>query len=421
MIKTLLVFLLIFIVIVTIHEFGHFYFARKAGILVREFAIGMGPKLFAKQGKDGVTYTVRMLPLGGYVRLAGLGEDSEVIQPGMQVSLSFNESNVVTQLNTTEHSDAQALPIQVDQVDLTHDMVIRGIPIGETEIRTFLVDKKARIIEPDGTSVSVAPYEVTYNAAKPLGKMMTNFAGPMNNFILSILTFIIVAFIAGGVPSSESYIGELSDDGAAMKAGLQTGDKVTQIGDEAISSWTDLVLAVQSKPGETVDFEVVRGQETLTIPVTIDAATNGENQVGRIGVMHYNENNFLKKITYGFTQTWAVIMAVVSTIFNMFKTGFNINHFGGPVAMAQMTNEVVQDGFLTSLSFLGLLSANLGAFNLLPIPALDGGKIVLNIAELLRGKPISQEKEGIITLIGALILITFMIAVTWNDISRLFS
>ena len=120
--QALIVLLLVFTVIVSIHEFGHFYFARKAGILVREFAIGMGPKLFSHQGKDGVLYTIRMIPLGGYVRLAGLGEDQDAVQAGMQVGLVLNEAGLVTRINTSKVALEDEVPVQVDQLDLTDAM-----------------------------------------------------------------------------------------------------------------------------------------------------------------------------------------------------------------------------------------------------------------------------------------------------------
>ena len=126
------------------------------------------------------------------------------------------------------------------------------------------------------------------------------------------------------------------------------------------------------------------------------------------------------KLLYGFITTWGVITGVFEVLASMLMNGFNLNNFGGPVAMAQMTSQVVSFGWLTILNFMAYISANLGVFNLLPIPALDGGKIVLNLIELVRGKPLSQSKEGIITLIGAILLIILMVAVTWNDIQRAF-
>ncbi|MCW6659816.1 RIP metalloprotease RseP [Aerococcaceae bacterium NML191292] len=422
MLKTVFVFLLVFSVIVVIHEFGHFYFARRAGILVREFAIGMGPKLFAKQGKDGVMYTIRMLPFGGYVRLAGLGEDEDAVKPGMTVGLTFNETGEIIQINTRDQAQNDELPVQVDSVDLREKMSIQAIPIGQEEVVSYSVNKKARIIEPDGTSIQVAPIEVTYNSATPWHKMLTNVAGPINNFILSIIVFMIVGLTSAGVANQGSYIGQVVEGERAALAGLQAGDHVVAINDASVNTWMQLVMAIHQAPNETLNLTVKRGNVTETIQVKVAAEIDERTKetIGRIGITPEYKTSIVDRLMFGFTQTWAVIVQLITVIASMFKQGFNINQFGGPVAIAQATGQVAKSGWQDVLMFMGMISANLGVFNLLPIPALDGGKIVLNTIEAVRGKPISQEKEGIVTLIGVAILVAFMIAVTWNDISRLF-
>ncbi|WP_338489079.1 site-2 protease family protein [Ruoffia tabacinasalis] len=138
---TLLVFLVIFSIIVVIHEFGHYFFAKRAGILVREFALGMGPKLFSKQGKDGTTYTVRLLPLGGYVRLAGLYEEDE-IQAGMEVGLEINDNDQVSLINLSDNFSVDEMPVRVDNVDLIDEMIIEAVPVGQTDIVKYSVAKK---------------------------------------------------------------------------------------------------------------------------------------------------------------------------------------------------------------------------------------------------------------------------------------
>lgn len=422
MLKTVIVFLLVFSVIVVIHEFGHFYFARRAGILVREFAIGMGPKLFAKQGKDGVMYTIRMLPFGGYVRLAGLGEDDDAVKPGMTVGLTFNEAGEVIQINTRDQAQGDELPVQVDSVDLRQAMMIQAIPIGQDDSVQYSVSKTARIIEPDGTSIQVAPVEVTYNSATPWNKMLTNVAGPMNNFILSIVVFMIVGLTSAGVANQGSYIGQVVEGGAADVVGLQAGDHVVAIDNQPVDKWMQLVLTIQASPNKTLEFTVERGETTEKIAVAVASEIDERTKepVGRIGITPQYQTSIIDRLMFGFTQTWAVIVQLITVLASMFKNGFNINQFGGPVAIAQATGQVVKSGWQDVLMFTGMISANLGVFNLLPIPALDGGKIVLNTIEAVRGKPISQEKEGIVTLVGVIILVAFMIAVTWNDISRLF-
>lgn len=417
---TLLVFLVIFSIIVVIHEFGHYYFAKRSGILVREFALGMGPKLFAKQGKDGTTYTVRMLPLGGYVRLAGLYEEDE-IQAGMEVGLEINDNDQVSLINLSDNFSVDEMPVRVDNVDLIDEMIIEGVPVGQTDIVRYSVAKKANIIEADGTKLPVAPREMRYESASVWDKMMTNFAGPMNNFILSIIAFTLVAFMSG-IPNTDSVIGEVVDGSVAQEAGLVDGDRVTEVDGQSVSEWSELVLLIQEKPNEALAVSVERDNETFDTTVDVQAVTDEQSgeEIGQIGIIADREFSFASSITYGFTATWGVITGVLGVIGSMITSGFNINNFGGPVAMAQMTDQVVSLGLPVIINFLAMLSANLGVFNLLPIPALDGGKIVLNAIEAVRGKPLSESKEGIITVIGVLIMVVLMIAVTWNDINRAF-
>ena len=419
--QTIIVFLIIFSIIVVIHEFGHYYFAKRAGILVREFAIGMGPKLFAKQGKDGTTYTLRMLPLGGYVRLAGLNEE-EAIQPGMQVGLQLDANDQVTVINTTDRGEIDELPVQIDQLDLSREMFIQAIPVGQLEPVRYQVSKTAQIIEADGTRVQVAPLETRYESANVWQKIMTNIAGPMNNFILSIITFAIVGLLMPAVPNNTSEIGAVIENNPADQAGMLAGDRIIEIDGEEVSTWTDVLESIQALPGETVPVIVDREGEEIILTIEVASAQVGEDgeTIGLIGIYAAQKTGILDRALYGFTATWGVITSVLGVIAGMFTNGFDINMFGGPVAMAEATSEVVNQGYTTILYFMAFLSTNLGIVNLLPIPALDGGKIVLNLIEAVRGKPLSQEKEGIITIIGVIFLFVLMIAVTWNDISRVF-
>ena len=417
---TLLVFLVIFSIIVVIHEFGHYFFAKRAGILVREFALGMGPKLFSKQGKDGTTYTVRLLPLGGYVRLAGLYEEDE-IQAGMEVGLEINDNDQVSLINLSDNFSVDEMPVRVDNVDLIDEMFIEAVPVGQTDIVRYSVAKKANIIEADGTKLPVAPREMRYESGSVWNKMITNFAGPMNNFILSIIAFTIVALMIG-IPNTDSVIGEVVDGSVAQEAGLVNGDRVTEVDGQSVSEWSDLVLLIQERPNEELQMTVERENKTVDTVVNVQAVTDEQsgNEIGQIGIIADREFSFGSSITYGVTATWGIITGVLGVIGSMITSGFNINNFGGPVMMAQATNQVVSLGLPVIINFLATLSANIGVFNLLPIPALDGGKIVLNAIEAVRGKPLSESKEGIITIIGVLIMVVLMVAVTWNDINRAF-
>lgn len=240
----ILTFIIIFGVIVVVHEFGHFYFAKKSGILVREFAIGMGPKIFSHIDKEGTTYTIRILPLGGYVRMAGWGDDKTEIKTGTPASLTLNKEGIVTRINLSgKQLDNTSLPINVTAYDLEDKLTITGLVLSET--KTYSVDHDATIIEEDGTEIRIAPLDVQYQNASVWGRLITNFAGPMNNFILGLVVFIALAFIQGGVQDLSTNQVRVSENGPAASAGLKNNDRILQIGSHKVSNWEQLTAAVE--------------------------------------------------------------------------------------------------------------------------------------------------------------------------------
>ncbi|MDY5973702.1 RIP metalloprotease RseP [Streptococcus hyovaginalis] len=416
----LLVFILIFGVLVVVHEFGHFYFAKKSGILVREFAVGMGPKIFAHTGKDGTAYTIRILPLGGYVRMAGWGDDKTEIKTGTPASLTLNKEGVVTRINLSQRQvDQTSLPMNVTAYDLEDRLTITGLVLEET--KTYPVHHDATIVEEDGTEVRIAPLDVQYQNATVWGRMITNFAGPMNNFILGTLVFILLMFVQGGTPDPETNQVRVTDGGAMQMAGVKDGDRILQIGSSQVSNWEDLTVAVDKttqnlKKGQSIDVLVKAqdGQEK-----TLSVTPKSSNGSFIIGVMPGLKTGFMDKVVGGIRESWQGATVIIRALKNLI-TNFSLNKLGGPVAMYQMSNQAAKSGLVDILYLMAMLSINLGIFNLVPIPALDGGKIFINIIEAIRRKPLSQEVETYITLAGVGIMLILMIAVTWNDIMRAF-
>lgn len=419
--KALLVFLLIFSVVVVVHEFGHFYFAKRAGILVREFAIGMGPKIYAHRGKDGTLYTVRLLPLGGYVRMAGFEEEDE-LKPGMVVGLVTNKQEVVTKINTSKKINlTQAIPIEVTHYDLVDALTITGFVNGnEQDERTFSVEKTATIIEEDGTELRIAPREVQFQSAKLWQRMLTNFAGPMNNFILSFVIFTVLAFAQGGVQDLNStVISGVGEDTSAQAAGLKAGDKITKINEKSVTNWSELTQAVQSAKDQDLTIDYQQGDESKTTTITPKKVEQNGQTAYQIGVSAPINTSFSAKVIGGVTMSIDSFTRIVKALGSLIQS-FSLDKLGGPVAIFEISSQAASQGWITVLSVMGMISMNLGIFNLLPIPALDGGKLVLNIIEGVRGKPLSQEKEGIITLVGFGLMMVLMVLVTWNDIQRFF-
>ena len=398
----LIAFLFVFSIIVIIHEFGHYYFAKKAGILVREFAIGMGPKIFQVR-KGETVYTLRLLPIGGYVRMAGHDEDEQEIKPGMMITIVLDSENIVQKLNFDDKLIIEnSVPFQIEDADLHKDMTLTGYFINSEEKVTLTVSKTATIVESDGTEVVVAPVERQFNSAT--------------------LVFIIVGFMQGGVPTNDAIIGQVTEDSAAQVAGLKEGDKVLSIDGVEIHSWDEMTKIVRSSADKALAVTIDRNGKTEEVQVTPKAveASDG-SKVGQFGVTRILKNDILSILAYGFTQTVSVVVLVLSALGSLFTRGFNLNQLGGPVAIYSMTSQVAKNGFIDLLAFMGMISANLGVMNLLPIPALDGGKLVLNVIEGIRKKPFDPEKEGYLTIAGAIFLFALMLLVTWNDIMKLFN
>lgn len=414
----ILTFILVFGIIVVVHEFGHFYFAKKSGILVREFAIGMGPKIFAHIGKDGTAYTIRILPLGGYVRMAGWGDDTTEIKTGTPVSLTLADDGKVKRINLSgKKLDQTALPMQVTQFDFEDKLFIKGLVLEEE--KTFAVDHDATVVEADGTEVRIAPLDVQYQNATIWGKLITNFAGPMNNFILGVVVFWVLIFMQGGVRNVDTNQFHIMPQGALAKVGVPETAQITKIGSHEVSNWESLIQAVETetkdKTAPTLDVTISEKGSDKQVTVT------PEDSQGRylLGVQPGVKSDFLSMFVGGFTTAADSALRILSALKNLIFQP-DLNKLGGPVAIFKASSDAAKNGIENVLYFLAMISINIGIFNLIPIPALDGGKIVLNILEAIRRKPLKQEIETYVTLAGVVIMVVLMIAVTWNDIMRLF-
>ncbi|MFV0556345.1 MAG: RIP metalloprotease RseP [Lactovum sp.] len=409
----IIAFIFVFSIIVCIHEYGHMFFAKRAGVLVLEFAIGMGPKIFSHRGKDGTYYNIRLLPVGGYVRMAGWSFDDIEIKKGTAVSLQI-ENEKVKKVNLSERLELEnSLPLLVTEYDFENKLYIKGEYLGEE--KSYEVDSEATVIEEDGTELRITPNDRKYASASVLNRILINLAGPVSNFILGLFVFILINFMQAGVPSERPVIGTVYENYPAMAAGLKSGDLILEVNAVKVESWTDLSEEIHSS--KTKDIQIKYKRDNQEKEISILAEKSGNNYV--IGITPSLDTGFLVRLSAGFKDTFSTMTLIVRALGELI-TQPDLNDLGGPVAIFEVTGQAASLGMASLLSLLASLSINIGIFNLLPIPFLDGGRILLVLIEWVRKKPLAPEKEQLILYISAIFLIILMLAVTWNDIMRAF-
>lgn len=333
--RTAISFIIIFNIMVFVHEFGHYFFARRNGIKVHEFALGMGPAILKKQVGD-TLYALRALPIGGFVKMEG--EDDESNDPQ-----SFSNKS-------------------------------------------------------------------------PWQRFQVIVAGSINNILLAFLALFLVPILSGnGVITTN--IDAVVPDSPAYQAGIEAGDKLYSINGQKISIFFESSMAIEQAEGPT-EFVVIRGGEQKTLTVT--PAFDEKEQRKIVGINYGIRNDVLSIASFTFKQMVFFMKAVVGFLVSAIRGRASMDEVAGPVGLVTIVGETAKFGWLNLLNLLGILSLNLGIINLLPIPALDGGRLMFIIIELIRGKPVSKEKEAWVHMIGMVLLLLLIGFVTFNDIAKLF-
>ncbi|HOA34926.1 MAG: RIP metalloprotease RseP [Dethiobacteria bacterium] len=331
--QTLIAAVIIFGILVFVHEFGHFIAARLNGVRVLELAIGMGPRVISRQ-KGETVYSLRLFPLGGFCRMLGENPD-EINEPG-------------------------SLP---------------------------------------GTA--------------PARRAAIMAAGPVMNLLLSILLFFIIFYFIVGVQYLDrSTIGNVLPGTPAESAGLQEGDEIAAINGEPVEKWEEVVRVIEKHPGEELVLLVRR--DGMIKEFTLIAEPSPESGKGKIGITPLVQKyQFRRALGSSFEQFGMII----ASIFQVF-TGQVPLDITGPVGIVITIGAVARTGIVNLLWLTALISISLGLVNLLPIPALDGGRLLFILIEALRGRPIDPEKEGMVHFIGFALLLLLILLVTYNDLLR---
>ncbi|OWA33798.1 RIP metalloprotease RseP [Saccharibacillus sp. O16] len=414
---------LMFFVVVTVHEWGHYYFAKRAGILVREFAIGFGPKLFAYK-RDETTFTLRMLPLGGYARMAGEDPELDPIQPGQTIAVRLSDEGVVKKIYLDQLDNRRnVVRGEIEWIDLEERMQIRLNVDGETQ--HLEVDRQADIVS-RGQELQVAPKDRQFRSKSVGKRALAIFAGPLMNFVLAFVLFLIYVQVSG-VPDDKATgveVAEVVAGTPAAAAGLQKGDVVQTIDGQPVSGdLTKVTELVNASGGKEVQMSVERGKEKLEIPVTpkMVKASDGREvlQVGIALSQLKRSASFTESFQFAGDSFVKGSTAILDALRKLVFERFDINQLAGPVGTLQATGQVASQGIDQMIIWTAFVSINLGIFNLLPIPMLDGSRLIFLGIEAVRRRPIDPNKEGMVHFVGFALIFLLMIAVTYNDILRI--
>ncbi|MDF9841346.1 MULTISPECIES: RIP metalloprotease RseP [unclassified Paenibacillus] len=419
MVRVVFLTVLMFFVLVTVHEWGHYFFAKRAGILVREFAIGFGPKLFSYRRGE-TQFTLRLLPFGGYARMAG--EDPEIVEigQGQMIAIRLGQDNKVKNIYLDSlDTRRNVIRGEAQFTDLEDELKIRLDVDGE--VTTYDVHPQAMMIK-GGQQIQIAPKDRQFGSKTVGQRALAIVAGPVMNFILAFVLFALHLQLAG-IPIENPTVVRIGDISAGMpaeEAGLKVGDIVVSVNGEQIGGdYMKMIELTSASKGKEMDWVLQRGSETYEVTM-IPRTMEGE-EGGKVGITRDVET---RKAGFGETisKSGTAMVSTTELIFTGFKrliNNFNMDEVSGPVGTFQMTGQIAMQGIDYLTYWAAILSLYLGIFNLLPIPALDGSRLVFLGVEALRGKPVDPNREGMVHFVGFALLFLVMIAVTYNDILRL--
>lgn len=446
-VETVLALLLTLGILVTLHEYGHFWVARRCGVKVLRFSVGFGKPLFSWYDRHGTEFAIAAIPLGGYVKML---DEREGPVPEELKSQSFN-----AQPPSRRIAIASAGPIanfifaifaywllsvvgfttlapivgEIEQGSVAQRVGLQsGMEIHAVDGHrvTSWRDINMRLLERTGEFGPVA-FEVSEGGSK--GQVTGTLDGwslsddapnPLAEFGLSPQR-----------PDIPPVLGEIVADGRAKSAGLEVGDRIESVNGEPVSNWFALVRAIQQAPEETISLGVVRDEQSRVIDVT-PAAREGEDGsvTGFIGagVKAVSwPDEFLRETRYGpfaavpqaISETWADTRLTLVAIQKMVTGLLSPTNLSGPITIARIAEASVSSGFEDFIRFLAYLSVSLGVLNLLPVPVLDGGHILYYTIEAIRRKPLSEQAQAFGMRIGMAMILTLMVFALYNDLMRL--
>ena len=435
-------------VLVTIHEYGHFIFARIFKVHVQRFSIGMGPVIYKRLDKHGTEFAISAFPLGGYV--------SMITNKLIELEPEVKEELTPDQIKNTFDSKPKwqralimfAGPLANFLLSIfIFSFIFLNTPDPQT---TAVIKTVSNSIEMRSTDDFLIPGDQIYSVnsvvisdPKDISLELLSYAGYTGIIGLGLKRPDINNIVNVGIkvtdflPTSESQssplkylgldieykmkpiIGSIVQSGPADKANLKPNDVIDKIGNSKINYASDIRNAIAPMPNQSVLFDIYRDGKLIQIPINIGSNENADGkQIGIIGVAFGTNRSFIQSLSKGIFETYNLSIKTLQFIGKMLTGNMGTDNLSGPIGIAQMAGNTAQAGFIPFMYLMALLSISLGVLNLLPIPVLDGGQLTLLGIEAIRGKPLAEKTENLVYTGGALMVGALMIFAIFNDISR---
>ena len=434
----LMYFIVAISILVAVHEYGHYIVGRWAGMKVLRFSIGFGKPIWSRRaGADDTEYCIASIPLGGYVKFLdsregpidpadeGRAFDQRPIPARIAVLLAgpaFNFIFAIVAFWFLFMDGTPALRPAVGEVTPDSYAAAAGLREGEQIIRVGDND----VLAWDGALIGILDKLVSENR---IAMTLEDAYGSRRQAVIDIPAETAAALTEPGAlfeglgfkpGPAPVVIGNLQEGGAAIAAGLQDGDRIVAIDDQPIAHFRQLIEAVEPLPRQRVSVHFVRDQSRQTAYATLGERTIDGKTTGFLGVGYLIDNiGPVKSFSSALRQTWAKSVFTVQMLGRMLTGDVSIKNISGPINIAQFAGESAERGFRYFVDFLILISISLGILNLLPIPVLDGGQIVYQVAELVKGSPLTERAQIIGQQIGILALLLLMSFAFYNDIARI--
>ncbi|MEB7577258.1 sigma E protease regulator RseP [Citrobacter portucalensis] len=434
-------------VLITVHEFGHFWVARRCGVRVERFSIGFGKALWRRTDKSGTEYVIAMIPLGGYVKM--LDERAEPVAPELR-HYAFNNKTVGQRAaiiaagpianflfaifaywlvfiigvpgvrpvigEITPNSIAAQAQIQPG----TELKAVDGIETPDWDaVRLQLVSK----IGDEHTTLSVAQFGSNQRQDKTLDLRHWTFEPDKEDPVSSL-------GMRPRGPQIEPVLSEVQVNSAASKAGLQAGDRIVKVNGQPLTQWMTFVTLVRDNPDTPLALDIERQGSSLSLTLTPDSKQVNGKAEGFAGVVPkviplpdeyktVRQYGPFSAILEASDKTWQLMKLTVSMLGKLITGDVKLNNLSGPISIAQGAGMSAEFGIIYYLMFLALISVNLGIINLFPLPVLDGGHLLFLAIEKLKGGPVSERVQDFSYRIGSILLVLLMGLALFNDFSRL--